>query len=122
MDRQLPFDPRLAVRTLSRADPMLAGLMRQVGPLRLSLRDPQSPFEALAQSIVYQQLHGKAAATIFARVKASLPRGRLTPQALLAAPVESLRAAGLSASKLAAMRDLAAKTLDGTVPRSAQLA
>lgn len=122
MERPLPFDPRSAVRTLSRADPVLALLMRQVGPLRLSLRDPQSPFEALAQSIVYQQLHGKAAATIFARVKASLPRGRLTPQALLATPVESLRAAGLSASKQAAMRDLAEKTLDGTVPRSAQLA
>jgi DNA-3-methyladenine glycosylase II len=75
------------------------------------------PFDALAESIAYQQLSGKAAATIFGRVRA-LYTGRksLDPQQLLATPEETLRAAGLSRAKTAALKDLAAKTIDGTVP------
>ena len=75
------------------------------------------PFDALAESIAYQQLSGKAAATIFGRVRALYPKRKwLDPEQLLATPDETLRAAGLSRAKTAALKDLAAKTLDGTVP------
>ena len=75
------------------------------------------PFDALAESIAYQQLNGKAAATIFARVRALYPKRKwLDPKQLLATPDETLRAAGLSRAKTAALKDLAAKTIDGTVP------
>lgn len=75
------------------------------------------PFDALAESIAYQQLSGKAAATIFGRVRALYPKRKwLNPEQLLATPDETLRAAGLSRAKTAALKDLAAKTIDGTVP------
>jgi DNA-3-methyladenine glycosylase II len=75
------------------------------------------PFDALAESIAYQQLSGKAAATIFGRVRALYPKKKwLDPEQLLATPEETLRAAGLSRAKTAALKDLAAKTIDGTVP------
>ena len=75
------------------------------------------PFDALAESIAYQQLSGKAAATIFGRVRALYPKKKwLDPEQLLATPDEILRAAGLSRAKTAALKDLAAKTIDGTVP------
>jgi DNA-3-methyladenine glycosylase II len=75
------------------------------------------PFDALAESIAYQQLSGKAAATIFGRVRALYPKRKwLDPDQLLATPDETLRAAGLSRAKTAALKDLAAKTIDGTVP------
>lgn len=85
----------------------------------LSLR----PFDALAESIAYQQLSGKAAATIWKRVRALFPgKKRLDPKLVLATPDEKLRAAGLSRSKVAALKDLAAKTIDGTVPSARALA
>lgn len=75
------------------------------------------PFDALAESIAYQQLSGKAAATIFGRIRALYPKSKwLDPEKLLATPDETLRAAGLSRAKTAALKDLAAKTIDGTVP------
>jgi len=75
------------------------------------------PFDALAESIAYQQLNGKAAAAIWNRVRALYPqRKRLDPAKVLATPDETLRAAGLSRAKIAAIKDLAAKTIDGTVP------
>ena len=75
------------------------------------------PFDALAESIAYQQLSGKAAAKIFSRVRALYPKRKwLDPETLLATPDETLRAAGLSRAKIAALKDLAAKTIDGTVP------
>jgi 3-methyladenine DNA glycosylase/8-oxoguanine DNA glycosylase len=75
------------------------------------------PFDALAESIAYQQLTGKAAATIFGRVRALYPKRKwLDPKQLLATPDEALRAAGLSRAKTAALKDLASKTIDGTVP------
>ena len=75
------------------------------------------PFDALAESIAYQQLSGKAASTIFGRVRALYPKRKwLDPGQLLATPDETLRAAGLSRAKIAALKDLAAKTIDGTVP------
>jgi DNA-3-methyladenine glycosylase II len=81
------------------------------------------PFDALAESIAYQQLNGKAAATIWGRVRALYPKRRkLDPKLVLATPDKKLRAAGLSGSKVAALKDLAAKTLDGTVPSARALA
>ena len=75
------------------------------------------PFDALAESIAYQQLSGKAAATIFGRVRALYPRRKyLDPEKILVTPDETFRAAGLSRNKIAALKDLAAKTIDGTVP------
>ena len=74
-------------------------------------------FDALAESIAYQQLSGKAAATIFGRVRALYPRRKyLDPKKILVTPDETFRAAGLSRNKIAALKDLAAKTIDGTVP------
>ncbi|NMO19295.1 DNA-3-methyladenine glycosylase 2 family protein [Pyxidicoccus fallax] len=129
MPRPAPAVPRLpddftpaARRALAKTDPVLGALMKRVGPFRLELRPLHSPFESLARSIVYQQLHGRAAATIFARVCERVGQGRgFTPQALMAVPDAALREAGLSANKLAAMRDLAAKSLDGTVPPLARV-
>src|SRR5216117_968421 len=80
------------------------------------------PFDALAESIAYQQLSGKAAATIFGRVRALYPgRKYLDPEKILATPDETFRAAGLSRNKIAALKDLAAKTIDGTVPAARAL-
>jgi 3-methyladenine DNA glycosylase/8-oxoguanine DNA glycosylase len=117
----LGYDPEEAVRHLSSVDPTLARLIEVAGPFRLEVRRMHNPFEALARNIVYQQLHGSAAAAIHARVLALFGGGRLTPEDVLGASDESLRGAGLSAAKLAALRDLSARTLDGTVPTLARL-
>jgi 3-methyladenine DNA glycosylase/8-oxoguanine DNA glycosylase len=119
---QLPFDAEEAVRHVSAKDARLAKLIARVGPLRLRLADLQSPFEALSESIVYQQLSGYAAAAIFARLVALFrPRKFPRPGDLLAISEERLRAAGLSRGKIAALRDLATKTIDGTVPQMREL-
>ena len=120
--RGLAYDPVLASRHLAATDPALGRLIGRVGPLGIRPRTSHSLFAALARSIVYQQLHGQAAATILSRVVALFaPRRFPTPADLLAVPPERLRAAGLSAAKTAALRDLAARTLDGTVPPMARV-
>ena len=102
---------------LAASDPRFAALIAQ--SLRYNVK-PNAlfrPFHALAESIAYQQLSGKAAATIFARVRAIYPKRKyLDPRLVLKTPDEKLRAAGLSRNKVAAIKDLAAKTLEGTVP------
>jgi DNA-3-methyladenine glycosylase II len=115
------FDPSEAVRHLRSVDPTLARLMERAGPFAMQIRKMHDPFEALARNIIYQQLHGKAAAAIHARVLALFGGGKLRPADLLGAADEDLRGAGLSAAKLAALKDLAAKTVDGTVPTLARL-
>ena len=112
----LQFDKKAAVRVLKAVDPKLARVIERVGPLGLEADGMQSPFHALAESIAYQQLTGKAAATIFGRVCDLFPRKKPTPERLLRTPDATLRACGLSRAKTLAMKDLAAKTLDGTVP------
>lgn len=117
MKPKLQFDPAVAVAHLRAADPMMATLIERVGPFALQLTPADSLFEALLRSIVYQQLHGKAAATIHGRVLAELQRhGGPVPDALTRVSDEALRTAGLSRAKLLAIRDLAAKCLSGTVP------
>ena len=113
--RKLPFDPDEAIANLKARDPKLGALIDKVGEFKLRLDAAPSPFESLLESILYQQLHGKAAATIHRRVREFF-HGDPTPQQLLDTPDQPLRAAGVSGSKIKAMRDLAAKTLDGTVP------
>lgn len=116
------YDREEAVRHLSHSDDRLARLIEMVGPFNLQLRTMHSPFEALARNIIYQQLNGAAAAAIHDRVRALFKRTRrLRPQDILAASEDDLRGAGLSLVKLAAIKDLAAKTLDGTVPTLARL-
>lgn len=102
-------------------DARMGELVTKVGPLRLIASDAQSTFDALAESIVYQQLHAKAAATIHGRLCALFPRGKLHPAALLAFADSELRGAGLSRGKAMALRDLAERTLAGSVPTLAEL-
>src|SRR5437868_14467878 len=121
VDHGLTFDPVAAVEHLRGRDRRLAKFIDQVGPFRLRPAELQSPFEALLESIVYQQLTGRAAATILARVIGLCrPRRLPRPQDVAGIAEEKLRGAGLSRSKAAALKDLAAKTLDGTVPASAR--
>ncbi len=104
------------LRHLSSRDKVLARLIKKVGPCGITIRK-RSPFEALVQSVAYQQLNGTAAATILGRVKALYPHRRFpTPQDLLDTPLEKLRGAGLSRAKTAAILDIAAQTLAGVVP------
>ena len=113
----IPIDGKAAVRHLKRADAKLATLIERVGPFEMTLAETQSPFEALLESIVYQQLTGKAAATILGRVVALFaPKEFPSPEDLVAIADEKLRGAGLSRAKTAALKDLAAKTLQGVVP------
>lgn len=111
-----PFDPAPAVTHLAAADPEFGAAMKRVGPLARLAERRGTPFEALLRSIVYQQLSGRAAATIHGRVCALYPGARPTPQGLAATPAEALRAAGLSRAKTLAVHDLASKTLAGSVP------
>jgi DNA-3-methyladenine glycosylase II len=107
---------------LAATDPRLAALIARSRPYQVKAVRLVRPFDALAESIVYQQLSGKAAATIFGRVRALYPRRKwFSPQLVLATADERLRAAGLSRNKTAAIKDLAAKTLDGTIPTTAAL-
>ena len=118
----LDYDPALACRHLADSDPTLGELIARVGPYRLRPQPTQSLFAAIARAIVYQQLSGSAAATILGRVRALYaPKRFPTPRDLLATPPERLRAAGLSAAKTAALRDLAARSLDRTVPAMARV-
>ena len=107
---------------LSRADAVLGGLIRAVGPSRLARDADCHPFQTLAQAIAHQQLNGTAANTILRRLADSCGAGAFpTPEQVLAASAESLRAAGFSFAKVAALRDLAEKTLAAVVPDAATL-
>jgi DNA-3-methyladenine glycosylase II len=132
-----PINVRKAIQHLKAADPVMAAIIERIGPLKMRYRDPS--FEAMARSIVFQQLHGKAAATIFERLRAACLNGnnassaaevkesgpsggaagrkpavpeapQLTPQSLLALSEEQMRACGLSRQKLSYLRDLAQRT------------
>lgn len=136
------FDPEAAVAQLRSSDPVLARLIDKVGPFRMELQFIPSVFGALAQAIVYQQLTGKAAATIFARLcglfrntadanpanrdpadsgPGDSPLPELTPDKILRAGEERLRSAGLSRSKVLALQDLARKAKSGELPTLAEV-
>lgn len=109
------YDPTEATRELAAADPALGALIEAAGPCTLVPRD-DAPFPALLRAVVYQQLSGKAAATILGRVLALFDGEAPAPAAFLAVPEDALRAAGLSRAKTAAVRDLALKAETGTLP------
>ena len=108
-----------SVRYLKRIDPVLARIIESVGPCRIRLTTDPSHFHALTRSIVFQQLSGKAAATILSRVQALFPDQVPTPEAVLAASDEQLRAAGLSRQKIGYLRDLSSKVQTGALPLDA---
>lgn len=114
----LCFEPEAALSHLRKADPVMKLLMAKVGDFRLQPVVAQSPFEALAESIVYQQLTGKAAATILRRVKELFHEEEafFTPADILQASEADLRSAGLSGAKTLALKDLALKTSEGFIP------
>ena len=116
----VPIDNGAAARKLAASDPVLAGIIKGVGPCPLTPTPDVDLFQALLRSIIFQQLHGKAAGAIHGRLVKLMPE--VSAAALKALPETSLRAAGLSANKLLAVRDLAFRTLDGTVPAAESVA
>lgn len=117
------WDPQIALRHLAATHPRFEELIAKARPFAPRQSVLVRPFDALAESIAYQQLSGKAAATIWGRVRALYSRRKwLDPKEVLATPDETLRACGLSRNKTAALKDLAAKTIDGTVPSAPELA
>ena len=113
----LQYDPQVAIDALAAIDPELATLIRRVGPFKIKMRSRMTPYHTLLQSIIYQQISGVAAASIHRRVRALFPRGcEPTPRRLLEMSDETLRSAGLSRPKIQSARELALRTLDGTIP------
>ncbi|HYL63049.1 MAG TPA: DNA-3-methyladenine glycosylase 2 family protein [Candidatus Methylomirabilis sp.] len=111
------FDLAQAVKHLSARDEKLKLLIEETRPFQLDADELQSPYETLLEAITHQSISGKAAATIFARIVALGSNGRApTPEQVLKIRKPSLRKAGLSGAKIAAVKDLASKTISGVVP------
>jgi len=112
-----PFDLRLAMDTLAAKDPHLAPLIKETEEFRIETDGSDNPYEILLEAITHQSISGKAAATIYGRVKALSSTGGIpAPQEMLKLRKSALRKAGLSGAKVLAMKDLAQKTIDGIVP------
>src|SRR5215471_5144903 len=101
---------RKAINHLRHSDPILASIIEQVGAFKITYREPT--FEALARSIVFQQLSTKAARTIYGRLEQAAG-GRITPDAIQNLTVREMRRAGLSKQKIGYIRDLAEHALSG---------
>jgi DNA-3-methyladenine glycosylase II len=113
----LPFDIAEAMKCLAEGDECLKRLIDETAAFEPEIEEGQSPYEALLEAIAYQSISGKAAATIFGRIKALSGNGRApTPEQMLKVRAPALRKAGLSGAKILAMKDLARKTLAGVVP------
>jgi len=113
----LSFDLAEATKYLAERDEPLKRLIEETTPFQIDIADAQSPYEVLLESIAYQSISGKAAATIFGRIKALGSNGRPpSPEQMLKLRKPVLRKAGLSGAKVLAMKDLARKTLSGVVP------
>jgi DNA-3-methyladenine glycosylase II len=110
-----------AVRHLRRADPVLGRLIRDIGPCRLAVDGRQSAFAALAESIVYQEITGKAAASIYRKLCAAAGRRQPRPEDILSLSGGALRAVGLSSQKVRSLRDLAAHAPQISMRRLARL-
>ena len=111
-----------AIEHLCRSDKLLARLIKKVGPCTMKIRSRRTPFVALVSAVTYQQLNGVAAETILKRFLALYPGKRFpAPEDVLATPEELMRGAGLSRAKTAAIKDLAAKTVEGIVPTSREI-
>ena len=108
-----------AIKHLTQSDPVMRRLIRAHGPCGLEPETSRSPFQSLAQAIAHQQLNGTAANTILGRFIKLFPGRKFPrPEDLASVKDDAIRAAGFSFAKIAALRDLAAKSLDGTVPSS----
>jgi 3-methyladenine DNA glycosylase/8-oxoguanine DNA glycosylase len=117
----LPFDHIEAHAHLSRTDKLLERLISRIGEFRFKLDECDSVYESLLEAIVHQSIAGKAARVIFSRIHALGSNGLCpTPQELVRVSTQKLRKAGLSHAKIAAVRDLAQKTIDGIVPTLAE--
>src|SRR6516165_4968083 len=101
-----------ALNHLKNSDAVLASIIERVGPPQIAYREPT--FEALARAIVYQQLRGKAARTIYSRLEEAAG-GKLTPESIQGLSVDQMRRAGLSKQKIGYIRDLAEHALSGKV-------
>jgi DNA-3-methyladenine glycosylase II len=113
----LPFDLTTACQHLAESDAALKPLIEEARPFEMDGDPLQSPYEALLEAIAYQSISGKAAATIYGRVKALSGTDRPpAPEQMLKLKTRALRKAGLSGAKVLAMKDLARKTLGGVVP------
>src|SRR4051812_4018136 len=111
-----------AIAHLTRVDPKLAKIIELVGECKLQPAELQTPFEALAESIIYQQITGKAAVTITNRlIQKFAPKAFPAPSDIIGATDEDLRSVGISRPKVLALRDLAQKTIDGHVPTLGEL-
>ncbi|MBL8483743.1 MAG: DNA-3-methyladenine glycosylase 2 family protein, partial [Rhodocyclaceae bacterium] len=113
-----------ALAALSAADPVMAALIARVGPCRLVVERRASPYQALVRAVAHQQLHAAAANAMLSRLGALAAGGSGIPEpaALCALDDARLRGCGFSAAKAAALRDIAARTLDGSVPSRRALA
>lgn len=122
VERKSRLDIAKAVRFLKSGDPVMKALIGRTGPCKLTVDGVTSLFETLLEAIVYQQLTGKAAATIFGRVTELFrPKKVIEPLDILRASDDELRSAGLSGPKIAAIRDLAEKAAAGELPSVAEL-
>jgi DNA-3-methyladenine glycosylase II len=109
----------VVLKLLARRDPVMARLIREIGPCTLKPETRRPPFQSLVQAVAHQQLNGTAASTILTRFRKLFPgRGFSRPEDLGRVTDAQIRACGFSFAKIAAIRDIAAKTLDGTVPPS----
>src|SRR3954469_25004783 len=106
-----------AIKHLTKADPVLGRVIKRVGPYTLEPESRRSPFESLVRAVAHQQLHGKAAESILKRFIACFPGRRFPrPAEQEKIPDEAMRSAGFSGAKVASLRDIAAKTIEGIVP------
>ena len=110
---------RKSINHLKRVDPVLAEIIERVGPCRLRVASEGTHFEALTRSIVFQQLSGKAAATILSRVVALFPNCAPDALGVMRITDEQFRSAGLSRQKIGYLRDLAEKVASGALPLDA---
>jgi DNA-3-methyladenine glycosylase II len=104
---------RKAINHLKKADPVMAAIIAKAGPYRVGYTDPV--FQTLVRSIVYQQLNGKAALTIFNRLAEAVKVRPMTPEAVLKLRPQKMRAVGLSKQKMLYIRELARLTRDGQI-------
>ena len=111
-----------ALKHLSAVDPVMRRLIREAGPCKPEHEPWRSPFQSLVLAVAHQQLHATAAGNILGRFKKLFPKRRFPkPEDLANVTDEQLRACGFSFAKIRAIRDIAAKTLDGTIPSSRQI-
>ncbi len=115
------FDLDAAYAHLQHRDKRMAKWMQRIGPLQLDFTARFDTVDALARSILHQQLSGRAAATITKRVAALMPRNRISAEGIDSQTDSMLRSSGVSAGKLAALRDLAAHARAGRIPTARQL-